>query len=177
MRNLIKAIMVVVCVLMMHTTVHAEITPQLIMEWQKQPNNVQWHVFNQNTNIQVVDELPWHSPDLSETWAYTSKYKDGTGLVSHIDIVVKRGYESTLSHEVGHCLEDCNRVLNWWVLQPCFMQIFQQERFNCPLLFQGTNDIREYFACAYDAYIRYPKILKQSCPMTYNYIKVVLSYT
>ena len=45
------------------------------------------------------------------------------------------------------------------------------------LVGQGADDIREYFACAYDAYIRYTPILKQCCPQTYNYITVVLNYT
>jgi len=165
------------CILLMTVQVRAEITPQLINEWNKQPSNVQWHVFYQNTSFNVVDELPWHSPDLDETWAYTSKYTDGNGLVNRIDIVVKRGYETALTHEVGHCLEDCNHSLNWWAYQPCFIQIWQQERYNNILLYQGWTDIREYFACAYDLYIHQPKILKQSCPSTYNYIKLVLQYT
>ena len=157
--------------------VRAEITPQLINEWQKQPTNVQWSVFYQNTSFDVVDKLPWESPDLAETWAYTSKYKDSNGMVSHIDITVKRGYESALTHEVGHCLEDCNHSLNWWAYRPEFIQIWQQERLSCPILFQGMTDIREYFACAYDAYINYRPILKQCCPQTYNYIRLVLQYT
>lgn len=157
--------------------VRAEITPQLINEWNKQPSNVQWHVFYQNTSFNVVDELPWHSPDLDETWAYTSKYTNN-GLVNHIDIVVKRGYESSLTHEVGHCLEDCNRFPDWWVQQPCFVQIWLQERLKCPMLAgQGYYDIREYFAEAYNMYINYPYILKSCCPSTYNYIKLVLQYT
>lgn len=177
--NLLKriGILSLVCIFSMTVQVRAEITPNLINEWNKQPSNVQWHVFYQNTSFNVVDELPWHSPDLNETWAYTSKYTDGNGLVNRIDIVVKRGYESSLTHEVGHCLEDCNHSLNWWAYRPEFIQIWQQERFNCPLLFQGLTDIREYFACAYDAYINYRPILKQCCPQTYNYIRLVLQYT
>lgn len=166
-----------VCILLICTPVKAEITPQLINEWNKQPANVQWHVFYQNTNITVVDELPWKSPDLADTWAYTSKYTDN-GMVSHIDMVIKRGNEYALTHEVGHCLEDCNHSLNWWAYQPCFIQIWQQERYNCVLLFgQGENDIREYFAEAYNLYINYPEILRNSCPSTYNYLTVVLRYT
>lgn len=157
-------------------SVKADITPQLIQEWNRQPSNVQWDVFYKNTSFNVVDELPWQSPDLADTWAYTSKYTNN-GLVNRIDIVVKRGYESSLTHEVGHCLEDCNHSLNWWAYRPEFIQIWQQERFNCPLLFQGLTDIREYFACAYDAYINYKPILKQCCPQTYNYIRLVLQYT
>jgi len=164
------------CIFLMTVQVRAEITPQLINEWNKQPSNVQWSVFYQNTSLNVVDKLPWESPDLAETWAYTSKYKDNNGLVNHIDIVVKRGYESALTHEVGHCLEDQNRVCNWWAYRPEFIQIWQQERYNCPLLFQGLTDIREYFACSYDVFINYRPILKQCCPQTYNYIRLVLRY-
>ena len=157
--------------------VRAEITPQLIQEWQKQPTNVQWSVFYQNTSFNVVDKLPWESPDLAETWAYTSKYKDNNGMVSHIDIVVKRGYESALTHEVGHCLEDCNKVPNWWAYRPEFIQIWLDERLRLPQLAgQGYYDIREYFAEAYNMYIHQPKILKLACPSTFNYIKLVLQY-
>ena len=164
--------------LMMCTPVKASITPQLINEWNKQPPNVQWSVFYQNTNIQVVDKLPWESPDLEETWAYTSKYKDNNGFINHIDIVVKKGYESALTHEVGHCLEDQYKVLNWWVIQPCFIEIWQRERLKIPQLAgQGFYDIREYFAKAYNLYINMPWLLKQGCPDTYNYIRLVLQYT
>ena len=166
----------IIFTLLFTVQVKAEITPQLIQEWNKQPPNVQWHVYYQNTSFNVVDKLPWESPDLAETWAYTSKYKDNNGMVNHIDVVVKRGYESALTHEVGHCIEDANRVANWWAFQPCFVQIWQQERYNNILLYQGWTDIREYFACAYDLFVHQPRILKQSCPQTYNYIQVVLKY-
>lgn len=179
MKNTIKTLLMTgACIIMMCAPVHAEITPNIIKEWSKQPANVQWHVYFQNTSINVVDVLPWHSPDLSETWAYTSKYKDGNGLVGNIDIVIKRDYESSLTHEIGHCLEDCNHVLNWWAFQPCFIEIWQKERLNCPMLAgQGYYDIREYFAEAYNMYINFPYLLKQACPDTYNYIKLVLRYT
>lgn len=164
------------CILLMTVQVRAEITTNLIQEWNRQPSNVQWDLFYKSTSFNVVDELPWHSPDLSDTWAYTSKYADN-GVVSHIDIVVKRGYEDALTHEVGHVLGDYQHFLNWWIYRPEFITIWQTEKTRCPLLYQGLNDVREYFACAYDAYLRYPKILKNACPSTYNYIKLVLQYT
>lgn len=157
-------------------SVKAEITPQLMMEWSRQPSNVQWAVFNQQTNIQVVDNLGWQSATLYDTYAYTT-LNVSNGLVNSIDIRIKRGYEFALTHEVGHCISNANLVPYWWCYQPCFIQIWQAERYNNALMAQGIDDIREYFACAYDMYIRYPAILKQANPMTYNYMIVVLRNT
>ena len=156
--------------------VRAEITPQLLQEWGRQPSNVQWNVFYQQTNIQVVDNLGWQSATLYDTYAYTT-LNVSNGLVNSIDMRIKRGYEFALTHEVGHCISNANRTPYWWCYQPCFIQIWQAERYNNALMAQGIDDIREYFACAYDLYLRYPQILKQANPLTFNYIKVVLSYT
>jgi len=157
----------------------AAITPDLMTEWSRQPANVQWNVYNQHTNIQVVDTLPWESPSLYETWAYTTmNVIPGTTYVSSIDMYVKTGCESSFTHEVGHCISNAGHSVYWWCYRPEFVQIWQQERYNCPLLIgQGADDIREYFACAYDAYIRFRPILKQCCPQTYNYMIVVLQNT
>lgn len=166
-----------IAVILMATPVRAEITPQLLQEWGRQPNNVQWNLYNQRTNIQVVDQLPWTSPNLYETYAYTTMNVQG-GYVQSIDMVIKRGYESALTHEVGHCISNAGHTPYWWCYQPCFVQIWQTERYNNALLIgQGETDIREYFAAAYDLYIRFPQLLKSTCPMTYNYISVVLNYT
>jgi len=171
-------VMIGVCILMMCTPVKAEITPALLQEWARQPNNVQWNVFYQNTNIQVVDKLPWESPDLADTWAYTTmNVIPGTTYVSSINMYIKRGYESALTHEVGHALSNANHDVYWWCFQPSFIQIWQQERYNNVMMAQGFDDIREYFACAYDMYIRYPQLLKKTNPLTWNYITVVLRYT
>ena len=164
---------------MICTPVKAEITPQLLQEWAKQPNNVQWNVFYQNTNIQVVDRLPWESPSLYDTYAFTTmNVVPNTLYVQSIDMYIKRGYESSLTHEVGHCISNAGHIPYWWCFRPEFIPIWQAEKYNCVLLIgQGENDIREYFAEAYNLYINYPPILKQCCPMTYNYITVVLQYT
>lgn len=155
----------------------AEITPQLLNEWARQPNNVQWSVFYQNTNIQVVDTLPWVSPDLYDTYAYTTMNVNN-GYVNSVDIVIKRGCEFSLTHEVGHALSNYLHIPYWWATNPLFQQIWQQEKYNCALLIgQGETDVREYFAEAYAIFIKYPQILKQCCPQTYNYLQVVLSYT
>ena len=167
-----------VCILLICTPVKAEITPQLLQEWGRQPNNVQWNLFYQPTNIQVVDNLPWQSSNLYEIYAYTTmNVIPNTFYVQSVDIVVKRGYEFALTHEVGHALSNANHSVYWWAYRPEFIQIWQTERFNNALMAQGIDDIREYFACAYDLYIRYPQILKQANPLTYNYITVVLNYT
>ena len=166
------------CILLFTVQARAEITPQLLQEWAKQPNNVQWNVFYQNTNIQVVDKLSWESPDLADTWAYTTmNVIPGTTYVSSINMYIKRGYESALTHEVGHALSNANHDVYWWCFQPCFIQIWQQERYNNVMMAQGFDDIREYFACAYDMYINYPQLLKKTNPLTWNYITVVLRYT
>ena len=83
--------------------VKAETTPQLMQEWSRQPSNVQWDLYYQRTNIQVVDTLPWVSPSLADTWAYTTMNVQN-GYVQSVDMVIKRGYESALTHEVGHAL-------------------------------------------------------------------------
>lgn len=167
-----------VCILLICTPVKAEITPQLLYEWGKQPSNVQWNVYYQNTAINVVDTLPWESPSLADTYAYTTmNVIPNTMYVQSIDMYVKRGYESALTHEVGHCISNAGHSVYWWCFRPEFIQIWQAERYNNVMMAQGFDDIREYFACAYDLYIRYPAILKQANPMTYNYITVVLNYT
>ena len=166
-----------VCILLICTPCKAEITPQLLQEWGRQPNNVQWNVFYQNTNIQVVDNLDWQSSNLYDTYAYTT-LNVNNGYVQSIDIRIKRGYEDTLTHEVGHALSCAGHVPYWWCFRPEFIPIWQAERYNCVLLVgQGETDIREYFAEAYNLYINYNPILKRCCPMTYNYMTVVLQNT
>ena len=164
------------CILLFTVQARAEITPQLMQEWGRQPNNVQWNVYRQNANIQVVDVLPWESPDLAQTWAYTTLHVNN-GYVTSLDIVIKRGYESTLTHEIGHAISDYKNMPYWWATNPAFYPIWQRERYNNVLLAQGWEDVREYFACAYDCYIRYPELLRRTCPDTYNYLTVVLHYT
>ena len=177
MKPIIRIIAILgVCVLMMHIPVYAEITPSLLYEWGKQPSNVQWNVYYQNTAINVVDKLPWESPSLYDTYAYTTLNVQN-GYVQSVGIWIKRGYEYTLTHEVGHALSDYAKIPYWWCYQPTFIQIWLTERYNNAMMAQGIDDIREYFACAYDLYIRYPQILQQANPQTFNYITVVLNYT
>lgn len=179
MKHLIKILTLAwVCILLICTPCKAEITPQLLQEWGRQPNNVQWNVFYQQTNIQVVDKLPWESPSLYDTYAYTTmNVIPNTLYVQSIDMYIKRGYESALTHEVGHAISNAGHSVYWWCYRPEFIQIWQAERYNNVMMAQGFDDIREYFACAYDMYIRYPSVLKRANPMTYNYITVVLNYT
>ena len=169
-------ILTIACFLLFKVQARAEITPQLMQEWSRQPSNVQWDLYYQRTNIQVVDTLPWVSPSLADTWAYTTMNVQN-GYVQSVDMVIKRGYESALTHEVGHALSNAGYTPYWWAYRPEFVQIWQAERYNNVMMAQGFDDIREYFACAYDMYIRYPQVLKRANPMTYNYITVVLQYT
>lgn len=173
----IKYILPIIFILLFNTRVKAEITPQLLQEWNRQPVNVQRNLFNQNTNIQVVDQLPWVSPTLYDTYAYTTMNVNN-GYVNSVDIVIKRGCEFALTHETGHALSNYLHIPYWWATNPLFIQIWQQEKYNCALLIgQGETDVREYFAESYATFIKYPQILKQCCPQTYNYLQVVLSYT
>ena len=171
-------LLTLVCIFFINVQARAEITPQLLNEWAKQPNNVQWNVYYQNTAINVVDKLPWESPSLAQTYAYTTmNVIPNTMYVQSIDMFIKRGYESALTHEVGHCISNAGHSVYWWCYRPEFIQIWQQERYNNVLMAQGFDNILEYFACAYDLYINYPQILKQANPMTYNYMIVVLRNT
>ena len=168
------------CIILFTVQARAQINYNLLYNWQYQPPNVQGNLVNQWTNIQVVDNLDWQSPDLYDTYAYTrmNVVNISTPYVINIDMRIKKGYEETLTHEVGHCISNANHYPYWWAYRPEFIQIWEQEKNNCVLLIgQGQTDIREYFATAYDLYIRFPKILKKCCPMTYNYITVVLQYT
>lgn len=167
-----------VCILLLQVPVRADINYNLIFNWQIQPPNVQQNLVLQNTSIHVVDTLPWESPDLAQTWAYTTMdVIPGTAYVRSVDIYIKTGYESALTHEVGHALSNAGHTVYWWCFRPEFIQIFQEERYNNVMMAQGFDNILEYFACAYDMFIRYPEILKKTNPKTFNYLTVVMRYT
>ena len=164
--------------MLMTVQAKAEINYNLLLEWSRQPQNVQQNLVNQNTMIRVVDEIPYYDPNLVDVIGLTTmNVYPNTMVVRSIDMQIEKGAEYCLTHEVGHCLGNCYHVWQWWVYRPEFIQIWQTERHNCVLLYQGEDDIREYFATAYDAYIRFPQLLKHCCPSTYNYIKLVLQYT
>ena len=164
------------CIMLMCAPVSAQINYNLIFNWSFQPTNVQNDLVRKKTNIQVMDTLPWESPELAQTWAYTTLNVQN-GRVQSIDMYIKTGYESALTHEVGHALSVYADIPYWWCNQPIFDQIWIAERFNNVMMAQGFDNKIEYFACAYDMYIRFPELLKQTNPMTYNYIQVVLNYT
>lgn len=167
-----------VCILLLQVPVRADINYNLIYNWQIQPQNVQQNLVLQNTSIHVVDTLPWESPDLAQTWAYTTMdVIPGTAYVRSVDIYIKTGYESALTHEVGHVLSNAGHTVYWWCFRPEFIQIFQEERYNNVMMAQGFDNILEYFACAYDMYIRFPELLKKTNPKTFNYLTVVMRYT
>jgi len=167
-----------VCILLLQVPVRADINYNLIFNWQIQPPNVQQNLVLQNTSIHVVDTLPWESPDLAQTWAYTTMdVIPGTAYVRSVDIYIKTGYESTLTHEVGHVLSNAGHTVYWWCFRPEFIQIFQEERYNNVMMAQGFDNILEYVSCAYDMYIRFPDLLKKTNPKTFNYLTVVMRYT
>ena len=141
MKKLASFLTAVVCIVALYVPVKADINYDLLYNWSYQPANVQWNLVGQNTHIYVVDKLPWESPSLYETWAYTSmNVVPGTTYVSSIDMYIKTGYESSLTHEVGHCISNAGHSVYWWCYRPEFVQIWQQERYNCPLLVgQGSR--------------------------------------
>ena len=165
--------------MLMTVQAKAEINYNLLLEWSRQPQNVQQNLVNQNTMIRVVDEIPYYDPNLVDVIGLTTmQVYPNTMIVKSIDMQIEKGAEYCLTHEVGHCISNANHQLWWWVFRPEFIKIWQEERYNCVLLMgQGELDIREYFACAYDLFIRMPALLKHACPQTYNYITVVLRYT
>lgn len=157
----------------------ADINYNLIYNWQYQPQNVKNNLVTQNTNIRVVDDIRYDDPTLYDVYGLTTMYLyPNSTYVTHIDVQVEQGHEDSLTHEVGHCISNANHSLYWWCFRPEFIQIWLAER-DCAyaLMAHGHDDIREYFADAYDLYIRFPQILKKLCPMTYNYMTVVLKYT
>ena len=156
----------------------ADVNYNLLLEWSRQPQNVQQNLVNQCTNIRVVDEIPYYDPNLVDVIGLTTmNVYPNTMVVRSIDMQIERGAEYCLTHEVGHCISNANHSLYWWCYRPEFIKIWQEEKDNNPILAQGAFDIREYFACAYDGYVRYGPLLKKTCPSTYNYIKLVLRYT
>ena len=157
----------------------ADINYNLLLNWSYQPPNVQQNLVRQVTNIRVVDGIPYSDPSLIDVYGLTTMYTiPGTTYVTHIGIDIKKGYEEALTHEVGHAISTINHSLWWWVYRPEFLDIWNRERFNCvPLMAQGVDDPKEYFANAYYLYIRFPQILKKVCPDTYNYMTVVMRYT
>ena len=169
----------VLCIITMCRPVPAAINYNLLYHWSYQPENVKWNLVSQNTSINVVPELPWKSPELYDTYAYTTmNVVPGTLYVSSIDMFIEEGMEATLTHEVGHCISNAGHSVYWWCFRPEFIQIWLAERDNAYVLMpQGHDDIREYFACSYDLFINYKPVLKKCCPMTYNYLLVVLQNT
>lgn len=165
--------------MLMTVQVKAEINYNLLLHWSYQPPNVQQNLVKQVTTIRVVDDIPFSDPNLLDVYGLTTMYcMPGTTYVTHIGIDVEKGHEDSLTHEVGHAISTINHSLWWWCLRPEFLDIWNRERFNCvPLMAQGVDDPKEYFANAYDLYIRFPQILKQVCPDTYNYMTLVLKYT
>ena len=157
----------------------AEINNRILEEWAKQPSNVQWNVYYQNTNIRVVDNIPYSDPTLYDVYGLTSMYTiPYTTYVSRIDVQIKKDHESSLTHEVGHILSNAGHTLYWWITRPEYLDIWQRERYNCvALMAQGVDNPIEYFANAYDLYINFPQILKKCCPDTFNFMTVVLRNT
>ena len=155
-----------------------EINYPLLYEWSRQPSNVQQNLVMQNTNIRVVDDIPYDYTDLSEVYGLTTlNVIPGINYVYSVDIQIKKGCEFALTHETGHALSNAGHSPYWWCYRPEFIQIWLQERDRSALLIGVRDDVREYFAEAYNLYIKFPQLLKIACPSTYNYITVVLRNT
>lgn len=175
----ITMIMAVASVVILGMTVNAkaETNSNIAFYLAMQPANVQAHIAKQGVNISVVNELPWTSSDLAITYAYTTMH--GTqDVITGIDIVIKSGYESALTHEVGHCISNLGNIRYYYATTPEFQAICAAEcRNSLYVSSQGWDNPIEYFACAYDAYINFPQALKKYHPLTYNYIQAVVAQT
>ena len=156
--------------------VKAETNSNVAFYLARQPANVRSRIANQGVTINVVDQLDYNAPELLETWAYTNMY--GTlDNINRIEIVLKKGHENSLTHEVGHCISNYGNIAYYWAQTPEFQAITAAESHNSVLAAQGWDNPVEYFACAYAMYIDYPQILKNAHPQTYNYIQMVLAQT
>lgn len=154
--------------------VKAETNSNVVFYLSRQPANVQAHLVKQGVNIKVLDQLDWSSPDLASTWAYTSMYGDP---VYQIDIVLQKGMESSLTHEVGHCISNLGTIPHYWDRTPEFQALCAAESKNSIYAAQGWDNPVEYFACAYQMYIDYPQVLMKFHPQTYKYIQAVVAQT
>lgn len=178
-KSVTMMLLALTCVLFISVDAKAETNNNVAFYLARQPANVQAYIARQGVNIQVVDQLQYSWPGLI-AHAYTTMY--GTeDYISGIDIVLLSGYESALTHEVGHCVSNLGNVRYYWAKTPEFMQIWAVERMGVNgadvLMAQGWEDPVEYFACAYDMYINFPQLLMKQHPQTYNYIQAVVAQT
>ena len=156
--------------------VKAETNSNVAFYLARQPANVRSRLAKQGVTINVMDQLDYSAPELATTWAYTNMY-GSLDNINRIEIVLQKGYESALTHEVGHCISNYGNIAYYWAKTPEFTAITAAESHNSVFAAQGWDNPIEYFACAYAMYIDFPAALKQFHPMTYNYIQAVLAQT
>jgi len=148
--------------------------------WNTIPKNVQNLVISRNTEIRCDEILTYQlqaridggNPNMS---AYCVQRKSN-GVVYLNAIHICDGYETYLSHEIGHILSTYNNDLYYWSKTPQFIEIWQKERgfFNTPYL---DNDNIEYFAECFRWYCLIPSALEDKAPETYKYINGVVGAT
>lgn len=103
---------------------------------------------------------------------YAATYWDGRDQV----YVNQNHLASSLLHELGHVI-DCE--LGCESCSQEFDEIYQAEK-RAYLNIPGANNYAissylEYFADAFESYIKYPSQLKKHCPMTYEYIRGIVT--
>ena len=139
-----------------------------------QPQCVQEYLRRQPISVIDSDYLPIENPENYS--AVTKMYgAEGSDTYSYVEIYLRPSRQDSLTHEIGHMVSNYQNHPDWWCKQPFFETIWLAERgwLTPGYVYDNKN---EWFAFCYECYVKYPIALKFMCPMTYNYIEVVLSY-
>ncbi len=171
MKKFIAIALTFIFIISMGVNAKAETNNNVTYYLSRQPANVQAHIIKQGVNIQVVDNIDLNFPNLATTWAYTSMYGDP---VYQIDIVLEKGSEGALTHEIGHCLSNLGNIPHYYDRTPEWQAICAAESKNSIFAAQGWDDPVEYFAVAYQMYIDYPQVLAQFHPLTFQYMSAFI---
>lgn len=101
-------------------------------------------------------------------------YYEGSNEVIHESIYIKNGEEKTILHEVGHIVDNYNRICSYWSSSPAWNAIYASEVQNASKAGMSSVNFNkgpgEYFAEAFQLYILNPVSLATYCPNTYQFI-------
>jgi len=172
MKRFITMVLTFIFIISMGVNAKAETNNNITYYLSRQPKNVQARLVQQGVNIQVVDSIDREFPGLATTYAYTSMYGNP---VYQIDIVIERGLESALTHEVGHCLSNLGNIPHYYDQTPEWKAICAAESKNSVYTAQGWDDPVEYFAVAYQMYIDFPQALARFHPLTFQYMQAFVA--
>lgn len=138
------------------------------------PANVRARLEANGTNI-LVDtatmKLYAYKPTLLGI-TVTDYYE--TGEVVQENVYIRNGEEKAILHEVGHVVDNYNRIINYWSTSPTWNAIYASEVCNASKAgMERVNYSKgpmEYFAEAFQSYILDPVSLATYCPSTYQFI-------